>query len=95
MLAEALALRGRAEAQLGVDATPVIDRALALESTTVALSTIDRPSDNLAEVRDWHDELGAALTTLRRMVRYAEERGEEASVAWTLGRTAMLPMRAR
>ena len=40
-----------------MDATPVIDRALALEATTVALSTIDRPSDNLAEVRDWHDEL--------------------------------------
>ena len=90
VLAEALALRGRAEAQLGMDATAVIDRALALESTTVALSTIDQPSDNLAEVRDWHDDLGAALTTLRRIVRDAEERGEEASVAWTLGRTAML-----
>ena len=90
VLAEALALRGRAEAQLGMDATRVIDRALALESTTVALSTIDRPSDDLAEVRDWHDELGAALTTLRGIVRDAEERGEEASVAWTLGRTAML-----
>ena len=90
VLAEALALRGRAEAQLGMDATRVIDRARALESTTVALSTIDRPSDDLAEVRDWHDELGAALTTLRGIVRDAEERGEEASVAWTLGRTAML-----
>jgi DNA-binding CsgD family transcriptional regulator len=90
VLAEALALRGRAEAQLGMDATAVIDRALALESTTVALSTIDQPSDNLAEVRDWHDDLGGALTTLRRVVRDAEQRGEDASVAWTLGRTAML-----
>ena len=90
VLAEALALRGRAEAQLGMDATAVIDRALALESTTVALSTIDQPSDNLAEVRDWHDDLGAALTTLRRVVQDAEQRGEDASVAWTLGRTAML-----
>jgi ATP/maltotriose-dependent transcriptional regulator MalT len=90
MLAEALALRGRAEAQLGMDAIAVIDRALALEPTTVALSTIEQPSDYLAEVWDWHDELRAALTTLRRVARDAEERGEETSFAWTLGRTAML-----
>ena len=73
-----------------MDATAVIDRALGLEATTVAFSTIDRPSDNLAEIRDWQDDLVDALSTLRGIVREAEECGEEASVAWTLGRTAML-----
>ncbi len=89
VLAEALALQAKSEFLLG-GAWPgeLIDRALTLEPAMAALPPDRWPSDYLASMLSWTDELPAAMAGLERVQVLAEEYGDEVSHVWALARSA-------
>ena len=85
LLAQALGVEARGRALLGdVGYEAVAERALTLESADVPV--LWRPSDTLATVHEWRDDLDAALAALRTTYALARERGEETPQTWTLAR---------
>jgi DNA-binding NarL/FixJ family response regulator len=91
LLAEALCLQAKNELLAGHGFPgAILERALALEPATAALSPVQRPSDYAAVTLGVTDDFAAALSRFERIRLDALELGEEAPFAWTVARMAVL-----
>lgn len=83
MVAASLGLEAKGVALLAGEELPdIVDRCLALEPEAAALAPVERPSDYVAAIHCWHDDLAQGIAMFERLAEESLARGNETSLVW-------------